>query len=81
MRSPSLRLSLSLGVWIACVAAPTPSSGQTTHEFKATTYYNTFSFAHPPALRINPGDRVVTKTIDARGADENGIKVAPGPIK
>ena len=79
MRSRSLRLALSLGVWIACVAAPTPSSGQTTHEFKATTYYNTFSFAHPPALRINPGDRVVTKTIDARGADENGIKVAPGP--
>ena len=28
---------------------------------------NTFSFALEPVLRIAPGDRVITKTIDVRG--------------
>jgi amidase len=46
------------------------------HYFEATHYYNTFSFAHPPALRINPGDRVVTRTVDARGFDETNTQVA-----
>ena len=50
-----------------------------THQFIATEYYNTFSFAHPPALRIKPGDRVVTKTIDAGGRDQLGNQVAKGP--
>ena len=43
------------------------------------TFYNTYSFAHPPALRIKPGDRVVTKTIDASGVDWNGKTVGAGP--
>ena len=30
-----------------------------THRFKPVRYYNTFSFAHEPVLRIKPGDRVV----------------------
>ena len=63
----------------AMTAAYVPSSAQTTHEFEATEYYNTFSFAHPPALRIRPGDRVVTRTIDAGGQDWNGNQVAQGP--
>src|SRR5262245_44518760 len=50
-----------------------------THTFVPTTFYNTFSSAHPPALRIKPGDRVVTKTIDAGGADWNEKQVANGP--
>ena len=49
-----------------------------THTFTPKTYYTTFSHAHPPALRIKSGDRVVTKTIDARGFDWNGKSVAPG---
>src|SRR5258708_28139654 len=49
-----------------------------THTFIPTVYYNTYSFAHPPALRIKPGDRVVTKTIDAGGVDWNGKSVASG---
>ena len=63
------------------LSATVPASAQTctTHQFEATTYYNTFSFAHPPALRIRPGDRVVTKTIDAGGRDENSEQVANGP--
>lgn len=50
-----------------------------THRFVPTTFYNTFSGAHPPALRIKPGDRVVTKTIDASGVDWEGRSVASGP--
>ena len=61
------------------VPAYAQQSSGTTHQFQATEYYNTFSFAHPPALRIAPGDRVVTRTIDAAGFDENGNAVASGP--
>jgi amidase len=50
-----------------------------THRFVPQQFYNTFSFAHPPALRIKPGDRVVTKTVDAAGVDWNGKSVATGP--
>jgi acetamidase/formamidase len=49
-----------------------------THTFQAQRYYNTFSGAHPPALRIRPGDRVVTKTVDAGGSDWNDKPVTPG---
>ena len=40
-----------------------------THRLIPERFYNTFSAAHPPALRIKPGDRVVTKTVDAGGTD------------
>src|SRR5205823_10335016 len=50
-----------------------------THQYVPDRFYNTYSFAHPPALHIKPGDRVVTKTIDASGADWNGKSVASGP--
>jgi acetamidase/formamidase len=50
-----------------------------THRFVPIAFYNTYSFAHPPALRIKPGDRVVTKTIDAGGVDWNGKTVGSGP--
>ncbi len=50
-----------------------------THRFEADQYYNTFSFAHPPGLRIKPGDRVITKTIDARGFDAQGAQVGERP--
>lgn len=63
---------------VAAGAASRAQSGQT-HQFVPERFYNTFSFAHPPALRIKPGDRVVTKTIDAGGADWNGNQAAPGP--
>src|SRR5947209_9207293 len=53
--------------------------GAETHQFVPTVFYTTYSFAHPPALRIKPGDRVVTKTIDAGGVDWNGKTVSGGP--
>jgi acetamidase/formamidase len=50
-----------------------------THTFIPQAFYNTYSFAHPPALRIKPGDRIITKTADASGVDWNGKTVASGP--
>ena len=60
-----------------CSAAPSPA--QQLHQFVPDHFYNTYSFAHPPALRIKPGDRVATKTIDASGVDWNGKSVGNGP--
>src|SRR6202171_6042897 len=50
-----------------------------THRFEPTEFYNTFSGAHKPVLRIKPGDRVVTYTIDARGVDSAGVQRGQGP--
>src|ERR1700736_3352724 len=50
-----------------------------THRFEATEFYNTFSGAHAPALRIKPGDHVVTSTIDAGGVDSAGVRRGRGP--
>ena len=50
-----------------------------THTFVPTQFYNTYSFAHPPVLHVKPGDRVITKTIDAGGVDWNGKSVGSGP--
>jgi acetamidase/formamidase len=54
------------------------SQAPQTHQFVPTAFYTTYSFAHPPALRIKPGDRVVTKTIDAAGVDWAGKQASPG---
>jgi amidase len=45
-----------------------------THRFEPKEFHNTFSYAHKPVLRIRPGDKVITKTIDARGFDEKNQK-------
>lgn len=55
-------------VALMLVVAPTLLRAET-HHFIAKEYYTTFSFDHPVALRIKPGDRVVTKTIDSGGTD------------
>lgn len=69
--------------WLLAVLLAVPAGlaaqGTNTHQFVPDRFYNTFSFAHPPVLRIRPGDRVVTKTIDAGGTDWNGKSVAPAP--
>jgi len=56
-----------------------PVWAQQTHQFTPTQFFNTYSFAHPPALHVKPGDRVVTKTIDAAGVDWNGKTVSQSP--
>src|SRR5262247_4872763 len=55
------------------------SQAPQTHRFVPDKFYTTYSFAHPPALRIRPGDRVITKTIDSSGTDWNGKPVTQGP--
>ena len=50
-----------------------------THRVTPNEFHNTFSFAHRPILRIKPGDRVITQTIDARGNDSQGRKVGERP--
>ncbi|MCI0392526.1 MAG: acetamidase/formamidase family protein [Acidobacteria bacterium] len=46
------------------------------HQVVATTYYNTFSRAHPVLKRVRPGDTIITKTVDAGGQDENDVRRA-----
>lgn len=50
------------------------SAAAETHRFEPKEFHNTFSQAHRAVLRIRPGDKVITKTIDARGFDENNQK-------
>src|SRR4029079_17815738 len=70
-KSGYLATQMAVGVLLATAAQAE------THTFVPTQFYNTFSFAHPPALHIKSGDRVLTKTIDAEGVDWNGKQVAP----
>lgn len=44
-----------------------------------TVYYDTFTAAHPVALKIKSGDRVATTTIDNTGAGADGQTAAKGP--
>lgn len=50
----------------------------TTHHFTPTHYHNTLG-AHQPALHIQPGDTVITTTVDTRGQDAAGAKITVGP--
>ena len=72
-----MKRTISLAAILACYTAA--SAGAETHRFAPVAFYNTFSFAHQPALRIKPGDRVITVTIDAGGIDANDQRVGTGP--
>ena len=76
---PLMHLRLTIAVALALGVAAVDAQSPATHRLTPERFYNTFSFAHPPALKIKPGDRVVTKTIDASGTDWNGKAVAAGP--
>jgi len=79
LRSVSAMRVCLFVVSVSLTSAVTAVVNADTHRFVPERFYNTYSFAHPPALRIKPGDRVVTKTIDAAGLDWNGKTVASGP--
>src|SRR5215813_8445881 len=82
MKRPTIRLSP--GALITCAAlfavilsvniSRRAVSTAEVHQIVATTYYNTFSRAHPALKRVRPGDTVVTKTIDAGGQDEKDVR-------
>jgi amidase len=58
--------------------APSPVLGEV-HKVEAKVYYRTFFRGHPVLQRIKPGDRVITKTIDAAGQDDKGVQRHPEP--
>ena len=47
------------------------------HAFTPERHYTTMG-SHPPALRIAPGDTVVTTTVDSIGQDATGAPITPG---
>src|SRR5918992_6362029 len=55
----------------------TERSGMARHAFTPERYYTTMG-SHPPALRIAPGDTVVTTTVDSVGQDATGEPITPG---
>jgi len=71
-------IALANLVSVVALAASQTSRTPQTHRFVPQQYYTTYSAAHAPALRIQPGDRVVTKTVDAAGADADGKTVTSG---
>jgi amidase len=81
MRPPSWRkLTLFALVLVGLSgAAAVPAQNAATRTFLPERFYTTFSGAHPPALRIRPGERIATKTVDASGVDGNGAQVTNGP--
>lgn len=70
-------MTMKRAAFVGALALVSASTAQAeTHNFSPTTYYTTYSAAHPPALRIKSGDTVVTKTIDAAGVDFQGKTVS-----
>ena len=59
-------IAVAFALCTSSLGAQAPAS----RTFLPEHFYNTFSFAHKPVLRIKPGDRVITRTIDARGFDD-----------
>ena len=78
-RDRPMMLRAVLLTLILCGASSLMAQAPRTHTFTPQRYYNTFSGAHPPALTIKPGERVVTKTLDASGVDAQGKQVTNGP--
>ncbi len=48
----------------------------TLHEFESSTYYVNYG-PHEPAIRVDPGDSVRARTLDAGGLDERSEKPPP----
>jgi amidase len=69
------RLLSFVAVLMACAGS---AAAQETHRYVPDHFFNTYSGAHPPVLHIKPGDRVVTKTIDAAGVDWDGKATGTG---
>jgi amidase len=62
-------------------ATPVPPLQRSTpqhHEFAPTVFYRQFSPLNKPVLTIAPGDTVHTTTVDAGGADKDGVKRSAG---
>ena len=71
--APVTCAALFFGFSLLTTSRGTVSAGEI-QQVVATTYYNTFSRAHPVLQRVRPGDTVVTKTLDAGGQDEKDVR-------
>jgi acetamidase/formamidase len=67
-----------LFVFLSLLAIPAHTLAET-HRLVPTVFFNTYSAAHAPVLRIKSGDRVVTSVVDDLGVDGHGKTVAQGP--
>ena len=63
----------ALGITVWSIDAQASFQAAEVHEIVATTYYNTFTRAHPVLKRVRPGDTVRTRTLDSSGRDERGV--------
>ena len=63
--------------WTAKRAA-TPPAHPRVYDFEPKQFHRLFSDAIPPVLHIFPGDTVRTWTVDAGGADKNGVTRSQG---
>src|SRR3984893_5063320 len=61
-----MRLLFALALAATCFAE--------THRFEPTEFYNTFSGAHKPVLRIKPGHHFRSFHIHERGIDSAGVQ-------
>ena len=57
----------------ATIVPKRPAGAAKRHEFVPTMFYRRFSAENKPVLTIAPGDTIHTTTVDAGGADENGV--------
>ncbi len=64
--------------WTARRASAAPAGGPRTLRFTPEKFHNYFASNITPALHIFPKDTVETKSVDAGGVDENGIRRSPG---
>jgi len=44
------------------------------HRVVAERYWHTFSAGHPVLLKVQDGDRIITKTVDSAGFDLSGVR-------
>jgi amidase len=56
----------------------TPPAAARTLQFTPEKFHNYFSSLIPPVMHIFPGDTVETKSVDAGGTDEHGVRRSPG---
>jgi acetamidase/formamidase len=64
--------------WTARKSPVRPPDAPTVHDFRPTHFYNHFSGAIDPVLRVFPGDTIHTETVDAGGFDKDQVQRAPG---
>ncbi len=68
------RIAITIAIVVPLLAVGVSASADEPTSVLATTYYRTFSHAHPVLKRIKPGEGVSTKTLDSAGLDEKDQK-------